>query len=27
LKTKKEGQIVSLDNDNIPQKSPPDDLS
>ena len=27
LKTKKEGQIVSLDNDIIPQKSPPDDLS
>jgi Lrp/AsnC family transcriptional regulator for asnA, asnC and gidA len=27
LKTKKEGQIVSLDNDIVPQKSPSDDLS
>jgi Lrp/AsnC family transcriptional regulator for asnA, asnC and gidA len=27
LKTKKEGQIVSLDNDIAPQKSPPDDLT
>ena len=26
LKTKKEGQIVSLDNDIVPQKSPFDDL-
>jgi hypothetical protein len=27
LKTKKEGQIVSLDNDTAPQKSPSDDLT